>query len=245
LKTDMKKSSIKTSVILGAGLGTRLRPLTDDCPKPLLPLHGRPIITYVMDHLKEAGIERFIVNTHHAADAYLKAFPDRQWRGIPITFRYEPVLLDTGGGIKNVEDLLADDETVIVYNGDIFTNLPLYRLIDAHYTRKKEVTLALRSSGSPKNVNLNAAGDICDMRHTLGVTGVGSYLFAGVYVITKSFLRRLVPGRRESIIDAFIAMIREAPRSVAGAIIDEGRWCDIGSVAEYKKMNEVLAQEEP
>jgi NDP-sugar pyrophosphorylase family protein len=97
----MRKSSIRTSFILGAGLGTRLRPLTDNCPKPLLAAGGRPMITYAMDHLISAGIERFIVNTHYFAEAYHKAFPDRQWRGIPIIFRYEPVLLDTAGGIKN------------------------------------------------------------------------------------------------------------------------------------------------
>jgi NDP-sugar pyrophosphorylase family protein len=96
----MRKSSIKTAFILGAGLGTRLRPLTDDYPKPLLPAGGRPMITYAMDHLISAGIERFIINTHYFAESYNKVFPDRQWRGIPMIFRYEPVLLDTAGGIK-------------------------------------------------------------------------------------------------------------------------------------------------
>ncbi|MGZ6237084.1 MAG: sugar phosphate nucleotidyltransferase, partial [Syntrophales bacterium] len=152
----MRESSIRTSFILGAGLGTRLRPLTDSCPKPLLSVGGRPMITYAMDHLLSAGIERFIINTHYLAEAYDKIFPDRQWRGIPIIFRYEPVLLDTAGGIKNIEDLLAGDETILIYNGDTFTDLPLAYLIDAHHTKKKEVTLALRSSGSPLNVNLNA-----------------------------------------------------------------------------------------
>ena len=237
----MRKSSIKTSFILGAGLGTRLRPLTDNCPKPLLPAGGRPMITYAMDHLISAGIERFIINTHYFADAYDKAFPDRQWRGIPIIFRYEPVLLDTAGGIKNIEDLLDDDETVMVYNGDTFTDLPLAHLIDAHYAKRKEVTLALRSSGSPLNVNLNAEGEICDLRHILGDGGVMSCLFTGIYIVEKTFLRRLRAGRTESVIPVFIAMIKEQPGSVAGIIIDEGWWYDIGSVAEYEKINAMLA----
>jgi len=197
-----------------------------------------------MDHLISAGIERFIINTHYFAEAYHKAFPDRQWRGTPIIFRYEPVLLDTAGGIKNIEDLLDGNETILVYNGDTFTDLPLAHLINTHYAKGKEVTLALRSSGSPLNVNLNARGEICDLRHTLGDSGVKSCLFTGIYIVEKTFLRRLAAGCKESVIPVLIAMIREQAGSVAGIIIDEGRWYDIGSVAEYEKINALLTRQE-
>lgn len=237
----MYTSAIKTAFILGAGLGTRLRPLTNNCPKPLLPVSGRPIITHVMDHLISVGIERFIINTHHCADAYRQAFPDEQWCGIPIIFRHEPVLLDTAGGIKNIEDLLGNDQAILVYNGDTITDLPLQRLIDTHYIKQKEVTLALRSSGSLLNVNLNARGEICDLRHTLGDPGVRSCLFTGIYVVEKRFFKRLKAGRKESVIPVFIEMIREQPGSVAGVLIDEGRWYDIGSVGEYEKINTLLS----
>ncbi|MEJ2111731.1 MAG: sugar phosphate nucleotidyltransferase, partial [Acidobacteriota bacterium] len=103
----------KTAFIPGAGLGTRLRPLTTACPKPLLELGGRPAITYVMDHLLSIGVERFIVNTHHRPEIYLEKFPKRQWRDRKVIFRHEPTLLDTAGGLKNIEDLLEGDETVI------------------------------------------------------------------------------------------------------------------------------------
>jgi NDP-sugar pyrophosphorylase family protein len=199
------------------------------------------MITYAMDHLISAGIERFIINTHYFAEAYDKAFPDLQWRGIPIIFRYEPVLLDTAGGIKNIEDLLDGDESILIYNGDTFTDLPLAHLINKHYAKGKEITLALRSSGSPLNVNLNAEGEICDLRHTLGDSGVMSCLFTGIYIVEKSFLRRLRAGHIESVITVLIAMIREQPGSVAGIIIDEGSWYDIGSAAEYEKINALLA----
>ena len=106
----MTAPQINTAFLLGAGLGMRLRPLTQTCPKPLLPVRGRPIITYAMDHLLTVGVQRFIVNTHHCADVYRQTFPDGQWRGIPIIFRHEPVLLDTAGGLKNIEDLLKGDE---------------------------------------------------------------------------------------------------------------------------------------
>ena len=241
----MQKASIKTAFILGAGLGTRLRPLTNNIPKPLLPLGGRPIITYPMDHLISAGIERLIVNTHHCAEKYHQEFPDHQWKGIPIIFRHEEVLLDTAGGIKNIEDLLHADETILVYNGDTIADLPLRHLIDGHFTSQREVTLALRNDGALLNVNINVHGEICDFRHTLGDTGIRSCLFTGIYVVEKRFLSRLKAGRAESVITVFIEMIREKPGSVAGIIIDEGRWHDIGSVEEYERMNMLLPGYKP
>jgi len=96
----MPSKYINAAFILGAGLGTRLRPLTRNIPKPLLQIGGRPIITYAMEHLRSIGVQRFIVNTHHYADKYKEAFPENNWQGIPIIFRHEPILLDTAGGIK-------------------------------------------------------------------------------------------------------------------------------------------------
>jgi mannose-1-phosphate guanylyltransferase len=228
---------IKTAFILGAGLGTRLRPLTDACPKPLLPVGGRPIITYAMDHLKSAGVKRFIVNTHHYAEMYHQLFPKKCWRGIQIIFRYEPILLDTAGGLKNIEDLLDTNETILVYNGDVIANMPLRPLIETHHRKQKEVTLALRSNGTPLNVNMDDRGEICDLRHILGNPGVRSCLFTGIYIVEKRFLCRLKAGLKESVIPVFIDMIREKSGSVAGMLIDEGQWHDIGSITAYEKIN--------
>jgi NDP-sugar pyrophosphorylase family protein len=229
---------IHTAFILGAGLGTRSRPLTEDTPKPLLQIGGRPIITYAMEHLREAGVKKFIVNTHHYAQKYAEAFPEGSWQGIPITFRHEPVLLDTAGGIKNIEDLIIHDERIIVYNGDIITNLPLLKLIDRHLTLRTEVTLALRSSGPLLNVNIDSEGFICDMRNALNHPGVQSCLFTGVYIVEKAFLGRLVPGRIESIVIPLLSMIQDHPESVGGALLDEGHWYDVGSLAEFERLTQ-------
>jgi mannose-1-phosphate guanylyltransferase len=232
----VKPPRINTAFLLGAGLGTRLRPLTEACPKPLLPVNARPIITYAMDHLLSVGVERFIVNTHHCAGVYQQVFPDSRWRGIPITFRHEPVLLDTAGGLKNIEDLLEDDEALLVYNADIITNLPLVPLLEEHARRKREVTLILRSSGPLLNVDLDEAGEICDMRQILGRPGIKHCLFTGIYMVEKRFLQRLTAGRTESVVPVFVRMIREKPGSVNYVLIDEGDWHDIGSIDEYEKV---------
>jgi aminoglycoside/choline kinase family phosphotransferase/choline kinase len=232
----MNDSKIRTAFVLGAGLGTRLRPLTENCPKPLLPVGGRPLITFAMDHCLSIGVKRFIVNTHHCAAAYDETFPDGNWRGTPILFRHEPVLLDTAGGLKNIEELLKEEETILVYNGDILSDLPLSQLLAAHAAGGREVTLALRSNGPLRNVCLDASGEICDFRDLLGNQGVRHCLFTGISVVERRFLRRLTPGKIESIIPVFAAMIREAPGSVASALIDGGSWEDVGDPEAYAQI---------
>ena len=233
----MNAVPIRTAFILGAGLGTRLRPLTQNCPKPLLPVGGRPLITFAMDHCLSIGIKRLIVNTHHCATAYDSTFPNGNWKGTPILFRNEPVLLDTAGGLKNIEDLLEEEETILVYNGDILSDLPLSRLLASHAAGGREVTLALRSNGPLRNVCLDAKGEICDFRDLLGNQGVRRCLFTGISVVEKRFFRRLISGKVESTIPVFAAMIREAPGSVASVVINEGSWEDVGDLPAYERIN--------
>lgn len=234
------KKRFRTAFILGAGLGTRLRPLTERLPKPLLPLNGRPIITYAMDHLIGAGMERFIVNTHHRPEAYGEAFPDASWRGIPIIFRHEPTLLDTAGGLKNIEDLLSGDGAILCYNGDILSDVSLAGLIAAHEKDRPDATLLLRTEGPLRNVDIDSSGAICDMRHVLGRPGTAQCLFAGIYAVETSLLRHMEPGRIESVVDVFLRRITAHPGSIRGIVVDEGTWHDIGSVEVYRKINDQM-----
>jgi NDP-sugar pyrophosphorylase family protein len=201
-----------------------------------LDIGGRPVLTHAMDHLLSVGVERFIVNTHHRPDVYPEKFPDRHWRGAPIIFRHEPVLLDTAGGLKNIEDLLADDQTILCYNGDVIADLPLGRLLRLHEQKQPEATLVLRSSGPSLNVSLNDRGEICDLRQALHNPGVQRCLFTGIYAVETSILQHIEAGRTESIISTLIQRIRQRPGSVMGIVIDEGNWQDIGSIEAYERL---------
>jgi mannose-1-phosphate guanylyltransferase len=194
-----------------------------------------------MDHLMTVGVERFIVNTHHCPRVYQQAFPKGLWHEIPVIFRNEPVLLDTGGGLKNIEDLFGEDEAILCYNGDVMADLPLSRLIAAHECNRPEATLVLRSTGLLLNVSINERGEICDLRHTLGNPGVRNCLFSGIYALETSMLRFLEAGRPESIITAFVRRIVDRPGSVRGVIIDEGEWNDIGSREAYEHLQSIMA----
>ena len=231
---------IRTAFVLGAGIGKRLRPLTEKVPKPLLKIGGRPIITYAMDHLISAGVERFIVNTHHCPAEYQKAFPDWEYRGKPILFRHEPILLETGGGLKNVEDLIEGDDAIFVYNGDILTDIDLNLLREEWERSSPEACLALRSSGHLLNVELDDSGAVVDMRGLLGRSGSKKCQFTGIYIVGKRFLRRLAKDRIESVVPAMVRAIKAVPGSVRGVVLDGGYWHDIGSVAEYERVNREL-----
>jgi len=214
----------------------RLRPLTERCPKPLLDIGGRPVITYAMDHLLSIGIERFIVNTHYCSDMYLEKFPDRHWRGVPIIFRHEPILLDTAGGLKNIEDLLAEDQTILCYNGDVIADLPMEGLLRLHELRQPEATLVLRSSGPVLNVSLNEREEVCDLRHALNDPGIKSCLFTGIYAVEKSILQHIEAGRVETIVSILIQRIAQRQGAVMGVVIDDGNWQDIGSIEAYERL---------
>ena len=101
---------IAQAFVLGAGLGMRLRPLTDDLPKPLVPIFEKPLITFALDHLiAAAGVESFVVNTHHLPDAFERFFRGRLLSGASASrLVHEPALLETGGGIKNARTLARD-----------------------------------------------------------------------------------------------------------------------------------------
>lgn len=214
----------------------RLRPLTEHCPKPLLDIGGRPVLTYAMDHLLSIGIDRFIINTHHCPEVYGQKFPDGLWRGYPVLFRHEPLLLDTAGGLKNIEDLLADDQSILCYNGDVYADFPLLDLVRRHTQRQAEATLALRSHGPLLNVSLNAAGEVCDLRDTLHNPGIRSCLFTGIYALETSLLQHIEPSKPESIISIFLQRITQQPGSILGILADEGQWLDIGSIDAYTRL---------
>ena len=231
---------IRHAFVLGAGLGTRLLPLTSHCPKPLIPVANRPVIAYAFDHLIEAGVEKLIVNTHWHADVYARVFPDASYRGRPITFRHEsPDVLETGGGLKNCVDLL-ERAPFWVYNGDILSSLPLAPALRAHQAASNEVTLVLRSHGGPLQIAFNEkTGRISDLGNRLDPASRSRFLFTGIYLVEPPFLARIPPATKISVVPIFCEMIRTGA-ALGGVLIDEGDWWDLGTREQYLAVHAAL-----
>ena len=227
--------------VLGAGLGTRLRPLTDQLPKPLVPVGLKPLITFAFDHLMaDVGADAFILNTHHLPDVFATALPESSYRGRPIAFRHEPILLETGGGIRNIADLLRGDRPLLVYNGDILTDLPLAPALAAHRASGRLATMILRSGGGPKHVAFDAAGGaVLDVRDRFGKGHPHEHVFTGVYLVDPALLQHIPAETKISIIPIFIDLIREG-HAIGGVVVDEGEWRDLGSRKEYLDVHRAL-----
>lgn len=219
--------------VLGAGMGNRLRPLTLTLPKPLIPVWQRPLIAFAFAHLRGIGVRRFVVNTHHLPGKYAEAFPAMAFGECPVAFRHEPVLLETGGGLANVADLLGEDAPFAVYNGDILTDLPLAPAWRRHLEEQNLATLILRSRGQVKNVAFDPdAGRVLDLRNALGTCFPNQVQFTGIYFVSPAFFRRLVPGKIESVVEGFLRAI-VAGEKIGGIVIDEGDWWDLGDRTSY------------
>lgn len=238
-------NGISTAFVLGAGLGTRLRPLTESRPKPLVPIFNKPLITFAFDHLLAVGVSRIVVNTHHCPEAYSQWFGDdseqTEYRGRPVFFRHEPVLLETGGGIKNAADLIGGSP-FLVYNGDVLADFPLEPLIEAHRRSGNIATLALRSSGGERRIQCDpSTGHISDMRGLIGGCANPSFLFTGVSVFSSEIFAHIPAGNVVSIIPVLVDLIRQGA-TVGGEVIDEGVWFDIGNVSSYLGVHCLLAE---
>lgn len=221
-----------TAFILGAGLGTRLRPLTEFTPKPMLPVAGFPMIESAFARLRDLGVRRILVNTHWCAEAYAQAYPDNVWEDVELTFVHESVLLETGGGLKNIEPhLRPEDEHLWVYNGDIYAEPDLSTLLEAHLATDAEATLLLRDTG---NVRVDAEGRVLDVRGRLGVTEGEARQFTGISLVRREFFARLHTGIAESLVEGWLRAIVDKPGSIRGVTDNRFAWADLGTREEYE-----------
>jgi len=231
-------NEITQAFVLAAGLGKRLRPLTDDLPKPLIPIFQKPLITFALDHLIDIGLRSFIINTHKLPELFQNFFGEDGYGRKSITLVHEPDLLETGGGIKNAERYLRD-EPFITYSGDILTDLALQPLVDEHFRRGNDVTLALRNTGLAANVAFRDHR-VVDISRRFGVAG--NFDFANVAIWNRDIFQRIPPQRKISFIPILADWIGQGGK-IGGVVINEGKWFNITSRAEYLEVHRVIIQE--
>ena len=220
---------MRAAMILCAGLGTRLRPLTEWLAKPMVPVGDAPAVAHVAAQLRRAGLERLALNVHHRPDD-LRAWAERE--GVAIS--EEPELLGTAGGVEHARALLGDGD-VLVWNGDILADLDARALIATHERSRAEVTLAIvpRQAGEG-NVGLGPDGTVVRLRRErFGEERAGGG-FIGVHVLGAA-LRATLPARGCLVGDVYIPALRRGARLAAHAVASA--FVDVGSLAQYMAAN--------
>lgn len=219
-----------TAFVLAAGLGSRLRPLTDTCPKPLLEVGGKPILFHVFERLAGAGVRKFVVNIHHLPEAFRSALPDHHWEGIPVEWIHEPSRLETGGGLRNALPFLPENEPVFLAAGDILSTTDPAPLARAHLEANRPLaTLLLRPDGPPANVEVTSTGEICDLRDRCGRRGDLRLGYAATAVIEPRQHRPYFhPTAPESVIEVWLRALSDGT-PLRAHIDTTGTWTDIGT----------------
>ncbi|MGQ9920754.1 MAG: sugar phosphate nucleotidyltransferase [Desulfobacca sp.] len=225
-------TAIKTAVILAAGLGTRLRPLTSQVPKPLFPILNRPLLGLLLAQVAAAGCQRLAINTHHQGEAIREFVASQGTRFQDVEVRHEPKILGTGGGLKNLADFLGTDPFLVI-NGDILTDIALTAVCQAHDPAAL-ATLLLHDYPRFNNVWLAADGQVQGFG---GVPPTPTVMprplaFTGIQVVSPRLLARLPAGEFVHIIDAYRQAIA-AGETVAARVRRGFFWQDIGTPQDY------------
>lgn len=223
------------AMILAAGLGTRLRPLTDTLPKPLLPVAGTTLIQWNLFLLRRHGITEVIINLHHLGHLIEKELGDGLRLGMQISYSREPVILGTGGGIKQAEPFFKG-EPFLVLNGDTLLELDLGAVIRFHEERNALATMVLRED---PDVDRWGVVEIDSEQRVVRIIGHGlpdaarteKRMFAGVHVMHPQLLKGVPTGQASSIIDAYVDAIHRGAR-ILGYSMD-GYWSDVGTPERY------------
>ncbi|MDL1963511.1 MAG: phosphotransferase [Deltaproteobacteria bacterium] len=219
------------AMILAAGIGKRLRPFTANIPKPLFSVAGRSLLDIIIRNLQHAGCEAIIINTHHLYKK-IDSFLSSHTYSIPVVTRYEPLLLGTGGAIKNVADFW-DDHPFMVVNSDILTNIDFGDVYDFHLKHKYTATLVLHDYKKFNKVSISRENFISGFDDE-NIGYERKLAFTGIQVLDPNILDFIPDGLFSSIIDAYKKLIFSG-RNPKAFIAQKHYWKDIGTPESYKE----------
>jgi NDP-sugar pyrophosphorylase family protein len=229
-------------MILAAGEGRRLRPLTDYLPKPMLPVAGRPLLEHTIIHLRDCGITDLAINLHHLPAAVMDYFGDGSRWGVKLQYSVEERLWGSAGGVKRLQSFF--DETFVVYYGDVFTRADLRPMIALHRQSGAMATMGLYHVPDPWNrgiVRLDDTQAIVQFVEKPPRDQVFSNLAnAGIYVMEPEVLDRIPAGQVWDFgRDVFPSMLADGIRT-AGYVIQD-LLIDIGLPEKYQEANRIAS----
>ena len=245
------------AMIFAAGLGTRLRPLTDDRPKALVEIDGRTLLELVLARLRDFGIRDVVINAHHFADKLIEYLEAHDNFGMRVDVSREEVLLDTGGGLKKAAHFfLADsravyaDEPILVHNVDVLSTIDLARMAEVHTANKALATLAVQERKTSRYLLFDEHMQLCGRRIGGVATAeivrpsrhVHPLAFAGIHIISPRLLTKLTESGSFSIIVSYLRLAGEG-ETIFAFRADAYAWQDLGQPEDLKQAAKDLKEQ--
>ena len=234
------------AMIFAAGLGTRLRPLTDDRPKALVELNGRTLLEITLARLHTFGIGYAVVNAHHFADKLTDYLAAHNNFGMQIEISREDDLLDTGGGLKKAAHFFLEknsdpDEPILVHNVDIITTIDLARMVETHRGSQAIATLAVKKRETSRYLLFDEHRHLCGRRLGRDATAetvrpsrhVESLAFCGIHIISPRLLTQMTEEGAFSIVACYLRLASQGEK-IQAFRADEYYWRDLGRPADVQ-----------
>ena len=243
-------------MILAAGLGTRLKPFTDHHPKALALVNGKSLLQRNIEYLQQYGIREVIVNVHHFADQIIDAVKKNNGWGSEVIISDESdEVLETGGGLLRAQDYFKEEESWVLMNADILTDLPLDKMIatDVFFAQKAEgdlmATLAVTNRNTSRNLIFNAAGTLCGWKNnTTGEEKWANTLkdkntavpkaFSGIHIVHQAFFEAIQLTGKFSMIDAYLQLAQHY--AIHYFDHSDGILLDVGKPESLEKANSLF-----
>ncbi len=230
------------AMVLAAGLGTRLRPLTNDRPKALVEVGGRTMLEITLSRLREFGIRDVIINAHHCADRLIDYLRANSYFGMNLEVSREDVLLDTGGGLKKAAHFFAgSSEPFLLHNVDVLSNIDFAAIVQVHRERGALATLAVQARSNARQLLFDERLRLCGRRIAGAPDEVARpsvclmpFAFAGIHVISPAIFSAMTQEGAFAIIDAYLRLAVEGAK-LGGFRADAYYWRDVGTADNLRQ----------
>ena len=223
------------AVIMAGGRGSRLRPLTNNCPKPMIPFANKPVLEHILKLLKRCGVTEVVITVHYLADQIQDYFSDGRRLDMQIQYAVEAIPLGTAGGVKNAASFLTD-EPFLVISGDVITDVDLLTAWQAHCRNQAMATLVLKQVPNPEQYGIVAIDELGRIIHYLEkptqLHPPSCLVNTGIYILDPQILALIPPNRPADFsYDIFPCLLREDVAMFGHQT--EGYWSDIGTIESY------------
>jgi NDP-sugar pyrophosphorylase family protein len=238
-------------MILAAGLGTRLRPLTNDRPKALVEINGHTLLEITLTRLRSSGISDVIINVHHLADSIVEYLKINNSFGMKLEISREDILLDTGGGLKKAAHFFLEDELdepFLLHNVDVISSIDIGRMIQFHLENYALATLAVQERETSRYLLFDRQLQICGRRSSdqgdelvRSTQPLQALAFCGIHVLSRQIFPLLTEEGVFPIIPAYLRLAGQGER-ILGFRADEYSWRDLGTPESVRQAAEHSAE---